>query len=127
MFFGLSLPDILTLLGLGVLLVGPDKLPHAVTTAARFLRQVRDFSDNATSELRKELGPEFDGLNLADLNPRTFVRNNLLGESEQLRELRDELNLHFRNPLDESPAPRKALDNALQPTGGRTADHDDIT
>jgi sec-independent protein translocase protein TatB len=92
MFFDLSLPEIVVLLGLGVVLFGPDKLPQAAASAARFLRQVRAFSDNAREDLRKELGPEFDGLNLEDLNPKTFVRKNLLGEGEELRDLRHEIN-----------------------------------
>jgi len=92
MFFDLSLPEIVVLLGLGVVLFGPDKLPQAAASAARFLRQVRAFSDNAREDLRKELGPEFDGLNIEDLNPKTFVRKNLLGEGEELRDLRKEIN-----------------------------------
>jgi sec-independent protein translocase protein TatB len=92
MFFDLSLPEIVVLLGLGVVLFGPDKLPQAAASAAKFLRQVRAFSDNAREDLRKELGPEFDGLNIEDLNPKTFVRKNLLGEGEELRDLRKEIN-----------------------------------
>lgn len=92
MFFDLSLPEIVVLLGLGVVLFGPDKLPQAAASAARFLRQVRAFSDNAREDLRKELGPEFEGLNIEDLNPKTFVRKNLLGEGEELRDLRKEIN-----------------------------------
>ena len=92
MFFDLSLPEIVVLLGLGVVLFGPDKLPQAAASAARFLRQIRAFSDNAREDLRKELGPEFDGLNIEDLNPKTFVRKNLLGEGEELRDLRKEIN-----------------------------------
>ena len=92
MFFDLSLPEIVVLLGLGVVLFGPDKLPQAAASAARFLRQVRAFSDNAREDLRKELGPEFDGLNIEDLNPKTFVRKNLLGEGEELRDLRKDIN-----------------------------------
>ena len=92
MFFDLSLPEIVVLLGLGVVLFGPDKLPQAAASAARLLRQVRAFSDNARQDLAKELGPEFEGLNLEDLNPKTFVRKNLLGEGEELRDLRKEIN-----------------------------------
>jgi sec-independent protein translocase protein TatB len=92
MFFDLSLPEIVVLLGLGVVLFGPDKLPQAAASAARILRQIRAFSDNAREDLRKELGPEFDGLNIEDLNPKTFVRKNLLGEGEELRDLRKEIN-----------------------------------
>ena len=99
MFFDLSLPEIVVLLGLGIVLFGPEKLPSAAANAARFLRQVRAFSENARNDLRNELGPEFEGLGLEDLNPKTFVRKNLLGESEELRGLAKDLSLDMRDPL----------------------------
>jgi sec-independent protein translocase protein TatB len=46
-------------------------------------------AQNATTELREELGTDLD---LEDLNPRTFVRKHLLSEEEQdrlTRPLRD--------------------------------------
>ena len=109
MFFDLSPLEIVVLLGLAVVLFGPDKLPQAAASAARFLRQVRAFGENARADLRNELGPEFDGLDLQDLNPKTFVRKNLLGEGEELRDLRNELNRDLRKlgSMDELPPPRR--------------------
>jgi len=113
MFFDLSPLEIVVLLGLAVVLFGPDKLPQAAASAARFLRQLRAFGENARADLRNELGPEFEGLNLEDLNPKTFVRKNLLGEGDALRELRDDLNRDLRGlTADELPAQRRA-ENAL--------------
>lgn len=114
MFFDLSPLEIIVLLGLAVVLFGPDKLPQAAASAARFLRQVRAFGENARADLRNELGPEFDGLDLQDLNPKTFVRKNLLGEGNELRELRDDLNREYRDLRhggsingEDAPAPRR--------------------
>lgn len=117
MFFDLSPLEIVVLLGLAIVLFGPDKLPQAAASAARFLRQVRAFGENARADLRNELGPEFDGLDLQDLNPKTFVRKNLLGEGNDLRELRDDLNREYRDlrtlgTADDVPAQRRAQ-NAL--------------
>lgn len=110
MFFDLSLPEIVVLLGLGIVLFGPDKLPQAAASAAKFLRQVRAFSDNARQDLRNELGPEFADLDLEDLNPKTFVRKNLLGEGEELHDLRKEINGALNGTMHASsspvPAPR---------------------
>lgn len=121
MFFDLSLPEIVVLLGLGVVLFGPDKLPSAAASAARFLRQVRAFSENARNDLRNELGPEFQGLNLEDLNPKTFVRKNLLGESEDLRglaqELRDPLGLSTLNVNGNDLPPQRSTAQAALPAG----------
>jgi len=125
MFFDLSLPEIVVLLGLGVILFGPEKLPSAAASAAKFLRQVRAFSENARNDLRNELGPEFDGLGLEDLNPKTFVRKNLLGESEELRGLAKELSFDRRDPLglsaaiNDVPAQRAITAPAALPAGER--------
>lgn len=112
MFFDLSPLEIVVLVGLAIVMFGPDKLPQAAASAARLLRQIRAFGENARNDLRNELGPEFDGLNLDDLNPKTFVRKNLLGETEELRAMRDDLNSALRDPLTvnptEVPAPRAA-------------------
>jgi sec-independent protein translocase protein TatB len=114
MFFDLSPLEIVVLLGLAIVLFGPDKLPQAAASAARFLRQVRAFGENARADLRNELGPEFDGLDLQDLNPKTFVRKNLLGEGNELRELRDDLNREYadlRNiGKEDVPTPRRTQD-----------------
>jgi sec-independent protein translocase protein TatB len=115
MFFDLSPLEIVVLVGLAVVLFGPDKLPQAAASAARLLRQIRAFGENARADLRNELGPEFEGLNLDDLNPKTFVRKNLLGEGDELRDLRDELNRDLRSitATDDVPAPRRTQQPAL--------------
>ena len=109
MFFDLSPLEIVVLLGMAVVLFGPDKLPQAAASAARFLRQIRAFGENARADLRNELGPEFGDLKLDDLNPKAFIRNNLLGEGGELRELRDELNRDLRSITapEDVPAPRR--------------------
>ena len=109
MFFDLSPLEIVVLLGMAVVLFGPDKLPQAAASAARILRQIRAFGENARADLRNELGPEFGDLKLDDLNPKAFIRNNLLGEGGELRELRDELNRDLRSITapEDVPAPRR--------------------
>jgi sec-independent protein translocase protein TatB len=127
MFFDMSPLEIVVLIGLGIVLFGPDKLPGAAQQAARFIRQVRAFGESARNDLRNELGPEFDGLKLDDLNPKTFVRKNLLGEMEELRGLRDELNRQLREPLaGELPAARSAAAPTLA-AGERPPYDDDAT
>jgi sec-independent protein translocase protein TatB len=77
---------------LAIVIFGPDKLPKMVGEAARTIRRFREFSNNARSDLKKELGPEFQDLKLEDLNPKTFVRKNLLGDDDLgIRELKTDL------------------------------------
>jgi sec-independent protein translocase protein TatB len=76
--FDIGTGELLALAVLALLVLGPEKLPRYAADAARFLRQLRNLANDARSEVTKELGPEFDGLNLRELNPRALMRKHLL-------------------------------------------------
>ena len=76
--FDIGLPEFLVLAVAALFIFGPERLPAAAQQAARLIKQVRAMASNARTELGKELGPEFANLSLEDLNPRTFVRKQLL-------------------------------------------------
>ena len=68
-------------LGLAVvalLVLGPDKLPKFAADAARLLHQVRKMANTARDDVRRELGPELQGISLEDLNPKTALRKHVL-------------------------------------------------
>ena len=48
----------------------------------RIIRKVREFSDSAKEDIRSELGPEFKDFEFEDLNPKTFIRKNLMNGEE---------------------------------------------
>jgi sec-independent protein translocase protein TatB len=75
--FGIGLPELLVILVVAVVVFGPDRLPEFGRQAGRMVRQVRRFALNAQSELRKELGPEYADLRLADLDPRQAIRRHI--------------------------------------------------
>jgi len=76
-FFDIGPLKLVALVIIAVVVFGPDKLPKLVADAMRLLRTIREFSDGAKQDIRKELGPDFDGFEFEDLNPRTFVRKQL--------------------------------------------------
>jgi sec-independent protein translocase protein TatB len=80
--FDLSLTKIAVLLVLAVVIFGPDQLPKVAAQAGRTLRELRRLADGARRDLQEGLGPEFGEFDIADLNPRTFVRKHLLDEFE---------------------------------------------
>lgn len=85
MFFDFGAGEIIGLLILAVILIGPDRLPHFAVDAARFVRRVREIATSATNELKENLGPGFEDLTPTDLNPKTFLKKQLdsvLDESE---------------------------------------------
>jgi sec-independent protein translocase protein TatB len=83
MVFNLSPFTLVALLMIALFLYGPDKLPKAVGDAARGLRKLRTSLRGATDGVRKELGPEYQDLQLSDLNPRAFIRKHLLEDEER--------------------------------------------
>jgi sec-independent protein translocase protein TatB len=84
MIFDIGPLEIVSLVVLGVILFGPDKLPKMISEVVRFIRKARELSDNATRDIRSELGPEFEKFELQDLNPRAFARRQLARHSDEL-------------------------------------------
>ena len=74
MFFDLGAGELLGLAVLGMILVGPERLPRLASDAAKLVKKVRNLSNSATAELRENLGPGFEDLQPSDLNPKTFLK-----------------------------------------------------
>jgi len=88
------------LLVAALVILGPERLPGAVRWTVQSLRQVRDYATGATTQLRQELGPEFDDLRkpLSDLqelrgmSPRSAVTKHLLnGDDSVFKDFEDPL------------------------------------
>jgi len=54
-FLGVGLPEILVILLIALLVVGPQRLPQVAAQIARFIRQVRRYASEVTMQLREEL------------------------------------------------------------------------
>lgn len=95
MFNDIGALELVTLVVLAVLVFGPDKLPKVIQDVSRFIRKVREFSDNAKEDIRSELGPEFKDFDFEDLNPKKFVRKQLAEHEDDLglKEIRSSFNL----------------------------------
>jgi sec-independent protein translocase protein TatB len=79
-FLDLNFTKLLVLGVIALIVFGPDRLPAMAAQAGRAVRELRKLMDGAKSELQENLGPEFSQLDLADLNPRHFVRKHLVEE-----------------------------------------------
>ncbi len=84
MLFDLSFFKLLVLGVLALIIFGPERLPAMAAQAGRLLRELRRMAEGAKSELSDSLGPEFtqftQQFDIADLNPKHFVRKHVINE-----------------------------------------------
>lgn len=86
MFANVGWGEMLLLVVVGLVVLGPERLPGAIRWSAGTIRQVREYLSGATRELREELGPEFDDLRqpigelqkLRGMTPRAAITKHLL-------------------------------------------------
>ncbi|HZG94642.1 MAG TPA: sec-independent translocase [Mycobacteriales bacterium] len=74
--------ELLTLLLLGLLVFGPEQLPKIAGDLGRMIRQLRRMATDVSTDLRSELGSEFDDVDLASLHPRKFIAKHLMADDD---------------------------------------------
>ena len=89
--FNIDASELILLLILGVVMFGPEKLPMFARKAARVFVAVRNIANNAQTQLREELGPEYSDLKLEDLNPKKFVAKHMREEITAIEEAKREI------------------------------------
>lgn len=82
MFQSLGWGEVAVLLVLGLFVFGPERLPGMAAEAGKGLRQIRLYIKSMTADLKDELGPELGDVDLASLNPRTFLQKHLFSDDE---------------------------------------------
>jgi sec-independent protein translocase protein TatB len=80
--------ELVVLAIVGLIVLGPERLPGLARDAARLLRNLREMATGARQQLREELGPEFADVDLRNLNPRTAVRRAVFGDDDDVPDLR---------------------------------------
>lgn len=86
MFANLGWGEMVLLVLIGLVVLGPERLPGAIRWTAGAVRQAREYVTGATSQLRQDLGPEFDDLReplselqkLRGMTPRAAITKHLL-------------------------------------------------
>lgn len=133
MFNDIGALELLTLVVLAVLVFGPEKLPKVIQDVTRTIRKIREFSDSAKEDIRSELGPQFKDFEFEDLNPKTFVRKQLMDGNDDLglKEIRESFDLRKEMaevtdavngresappPLSPVPPPRPTCSRSPRPT-----------
>ncbi|MEB3021048.1 Sec-independent protein translocase protein TatB [[Mycobacterium] crassicus] len=127
MFANVGWGEMLVLVVVGLVILGPERLPGAIRWTAGALRQARDYVTTATDQLRDEMGPEFDDLRaplselqkLRGMTPRAALTKHLLDGDDSLFTAVGQLAEDPRNA-----APARAAAPRLEPEGPAPFDAD---
>ncbi|GEE02071.1 Sec-independent protein translocase protein TatB [Gordonia spumicola] len=105
MFSSIGWGEIVVLLAAGLIILGPERLPGAVSWTMQSIRKVRDYATGASGQLRDEMGTDFDQFRepikqineLRQMTPKGIVTKHLLGgDSSSI----DDLGRSVRETLD---------------------------
>lgn len=80
--FGITSGELLVLLLLALVVIGPERLPRYAEQLGRLVRSLRSMATDAKARVTEELGPEaadfdWDALDLRQYDPRRIVRQAL--------------------------------------------------
>lgn len=75
--FNIGGGEILALLIIGVILIGPDRMPSMAADAAKLLIKIKNIAQGVTNDLKNNLGPGYENLQVSDLHPKTFIKKHL--------------------------------------------------
>src|ERR1700756_1116120 len=117
MLANLSWEHILVLVVVGLVILGPERLPGAIRWTGNALRQAREYLSGVTSQLREDIGPEFDDLRgplselqrLRSMTPRAALTKHLLDGDDSF------LTGNFERPVNGAAA--KAMEPSDPATG----------
>ncbi|WP_416351990.1 MULTISPECIES: Sec-independent protein translocase TatB [Subtercola] len=85
--FGLTFEKLIIIGVIAAFVIGPERLPHYASVLAKFVRQLRDFTNGAKTRMKEEMGPDFDEIEWKKLDPRQYdprriIRDALLEDPE---------------------------------------------
>ena len=95
--FGLSAEKFLLLVVLAVIILGPDRLPYYAKKLGELVRKAKRLIDGAQEQMKPELGGDFEAMDWKKLDPRQYdprriVREALLEEKREQRNIAQQLN-----------------------------------
>ena len=92
--------EVIILVVVGILVLGPERLPEYAGKLANLVRQARGFAQNAKTQLKEQMGPEFDDVDWRQYDPRQYDPRRIVREA-----LMD----------DPAPEPEKPQSGVMEP------------
>lgn len=73
--------ELIVLIVVAIVVLGPERLPAYAAKLGRAVRQFRAMAEGARSQLKEQLGPEFDDLNWRQYDPRQYDPRRIVREA----------------------------------------------
>jgi len=64
--------EFVVLVVVALLVIGPERMPEYSAKLARMVRQLKGLADAATTQLREQMGPEFDNVDWKQYDFRQY-------------------------------------------------------
>jgi sec-independent protein translocase protein TatB len=122
MFGNVGWGEMLVLVIAGLVILGPERLPGAIRWTTGTIRQVREYLSGATSQLREDLGPEFEDLRqplselqkLRGMTPRAALTKHLLDGDDSF--LTGNFDKPAEKPVSPNPPQPQMTSNPTPPS-----------
>ncbi|MEY4452301.1 MAG: hypothetical protein RLZZ380_1422 [Actinomycetota bacterium] len=79
--FGLSGEKLLILGIIAVIVLGPERLPEYAKGLANIIKSLRKMADGAKTQMKEELGEDFDDMDWRKLDPRQYDPRRIIREA----------------------------------------------
>ena len=79
--FGINTPELILILVLAVLVIGPTRLPGYVDKLKNLIREVRKMASGARETIKEEAGVDIDDIDWKKLDPRQYDPRRIIREA----------------------------------------------
>ena len=73
--------ELIVLVVVGILILGPERLPEYAGKLGNLVRQVRGMAQNARTQLKEQMGPEFEDVDWRQYDPRQYDPRRIVREA----------------------------------------------
>ena len=79
--FGINGPEFILLLIIGVLVIGPQRLPEYTQKLANLVKEVRRMASGAREQIKEEVGIDIDEVDWKKYDPRQYDPRRIIKEA----------------------------------------------
>jgi sec-independent protein translocase protein TatB len=79
--FDINTWEFVVLIVIAVVVLGPERLPEYAAKLAKLVRRARGMADVAKTQLREQMGPEFDEVDWQQFDPRRYDPRRIVKEA----------------------------------------------